>query len=419
MEAGPYMPYRFIHLLLSVAPSTAPDDHAGASPGAIDKLRSQVAQLFGPTFENTSLVSWITLLAGIFGGLLGGRIVQTVLRNAGDRLKARGWNIRGLVFQLSARPANLAVFSIGLSIGLHALYFAERSRLEKLPNKLTELLLVFALAWFLYNLVEIIEAAIRKITADITIILLVRKTLRILLLIVFGLFVVQNIFEQEITAWLAGLGIAGLAVSLAAQDSIKNLFGSITVLISRPFGVGDRIIFGAYDGTVENISFRDTKIRTAAGHLVTIPNMKFTDGTIENISARPFLSRTMNIGIAYDTPPRKVEEALRIIKSILSEPEIAEPVNFSERPPRVHFTEFQADSLNIAVTYAYNVKAEGRDWWTYQEHAEAINLKVFKALNDAGIEMAFRTHTVYLASDPKRPVSINVLAEAQESPSSS
>ena len=136
------------------------------------------------------------------------------------------------------------------------------------------------------------------------------------------------------------MGIAGLAVSLAAQDSIKNLFGSITVLVSRPFGLGDRIVFGAYDGTVENISFRDTKIRTVGGHLVTVPNMKFTDGTVENISARPFIARTIDIGLTHDTPPDRVEEALRIIRGILSEPEFAEEMKVPDRDPRAYFKDF-------------------------------------------------------------------------------
>lgn len=115
------------------------------------------------------------------------------------------------------------------------------------------------------------------------------------------------------------LGIAGLAVSLAAQDSIKNLFGSVTIFIDNPFSVGDRIVFSGTDGFVEEIGFRSTRIRTLTGHLVTVPNMKFIDEAVENITARPYIRRTMNMTITYDTPPDKIEQAVQIIRDLLAE----------------------------------------------------------------------------------------------------
>src|SRR5690606_32061149 len=133
----------------------------------------------------------------------------------------------------------------------------------------------------------------------------------------FTLFVAQNVFGLDITGWLAGLGLAGLAVSLAAQDSVKNLFGWATVVFDRPFTTGDFVNYGGTLGTVEDISFRSTKLRMITGHLYTIPNMKWIDGTVENISARGFIRRDLNLSLTYDTTPEKVDEAVRIVEDIL------------------------------------------------------------------------------------------------------
>src|SRR5690606_23160639 len=132
-------------------------------------------------------------------------------------------------------------------------------------------LYIIAIGWFIYNLVDLVDIALRRLTAktasklDDMIAPLIRKALRIFVVVIFVLFVAENVFGADITAWLAGLGIAGLAVSLSAQDSIKNLFGSITILLDKPFPVGDRIIFNGTDGFIEEIGFRSTRIRTFGG----------------------------------------------------------------------------------------------------------------------------------------------------------
>lgn len=198
------------------------------------------------------------------------------------------------------------------------------------------------------------------------------------------------------------LGIAGLAVSLAAQDSIKNLFGSVTIFIDNPFSVGDRIVFSGTDGFVEEIGFRSTRIRTLTGHLVTVPNMKFIDEAVENITARPYIRRTMNMTITYDTPPDKIEQAVQIIRDLL-----AESLDRDERSPRISFNDLNADSLNTRVDYWY-LLAEGRDFWTFNEHAHRFNLNLFRAYAQAGIEFAFPTQTLYLAGDPNRQLSVQI-----------
>lgn len=390
--------------------STAPADPV--MPGG--DVAGQVIDLLGPTVTRTSVYGFAVLMLGIIGGLAAGRIIRTALISASDRLKHRGWAIRGAVFRHAAGPAGLALFTLGLAIGFQGLYLAPQVR--PLVLKFIGLLYIVAIGWFLYNLVELIDFALRRLTArsatrlDDAVVTLLRKALRIFLLIMLVLFIAQNFFGAQITAWLAGLGIAGLAVSLAAQDSVKNLFGSMTVLIERPFTLGDRIIFNGFDGTVEQIGFRSSKIRLGTGHLLTVPNMRFTDGAIENITARPVFVRSLNLQIAYDTAPAQVERALSILRGILAQPDIAEPIDLPERPPRVHFSDFGQAGLTIAVAYAYSNSA-GRDWWAYQQHTEQVNMRILREFNDAGIELAFPTQTLFLAGDAKRQLAVRVLRD--------
>ena len=120
---------------------------------------------------------------------------------------------------------------------------------------------------------------------------LITKTIRVFLLVIMALFAAENVFQANISAWLAGLGIAGLAVSLAAQDSIKNVFGSITILMDQPFAQGDFVKMASFSGTVEEVGFRSTRLRTPEGSIVTIPNSEVANASIENLARRPAIRR--------------------------------------------------------------------------------------------------------------------------------
>jgi MscS family membrane protein len=185
-----------------------------------------------------------------------------------------------------------------------------------------------------------------------------------------------------------------MAVALAAQDSLKNLFGFIMIVLDQPFKVGERISFEGHDGVIEEVGLRSVRMRRLDGHLVTIPNQMAADKMIHNIARRPFISRLMDIGITYDTPVEKVKKAVEIVKDILKDHEGMNP----DYPPRVFFKDFKADSLNIFAIYWYFPPS----YWDFMAHCEYVNLEILKRFNKAGIEFAFPTQTVYLAGDEKR-----------------
>ena len=222
---------------------------------------------------------------------------------------------------------------------------------------------------------------------------------------------------------LTGVGIGGLAFALAARPTLENIIGSFMIFADTPYQVGQRVKVMGHDGTVESIGLRSTRIRLLSGHVTSIPNEKMASMDVENIGRRKFIKREFNVKVTYDTPPDKIKLATDILRDILSVPENPsdetegeasdknqqteaphpnEAINKPDFPPRISFNELNADSLNILVMYWFHPA----DYWAYLEHAQWINLQIMQRFNEAGIEFAFPTQTLYVAGDEKHPVPV-------------
>jgi MscS family membrane protein len=334
--------------------------------------------------------NWFVLVVAVAAGLVAGKFAGLVLTRLGARFERRAWlALRHMMVDLVG-PAKLALLTLGLWAGL-----SMNGRFTPFALRMVaQLLGTVALTWYIYNLAGMVDLVFRRFQSrrqsllDRQLAPLVRKSLRTVVVVLGVLFIARNVFGQDVGAWLAGLGLAGLAISLAAQDSLKNFFGSITILLDRPFQVGDRIVFGGYDGQIDEIGFRSTKIRTAAGHLVTIPNSKIVSDVVENVSRRPYLRRSFTIVLAPGTPSDKVAEALTILRGVLAEPDLRAPIHphvgGEDYPPRVHLSEIQDNKPALAVTYWYAPP----DHWAFMAHAERLNLRMYQALTDAGLALA-------------------------------
>ncbi len=359
---------------------------------------------------------WLILLITIFLGVLTGRILSSLLRRAGTRLEDGRLSVGGQLLNAAASPISLAIVAIALRVGIMRLQMGPA--LGAFWPDVVTFLLYISIIWFLFNAVDLVEIGMRRYISArhpselaMMMIPMVRKSLRICVIVWGIMLIADNVFDQDIGAWLAGVGIAGLAVSLAAQDSLKNLFGSVTILLDKPFKVGDRIVYKGYDGPVEDIGFRSTKVRTLSGNLVTIPNSNIVNDPVENISARPSIQRVMNITITYDTPADKIRQAVEILRAVCEEEGIAEPIHGKigndEFPPRVYFNSFNSDSLNILVIYWFFPPA----YWDFLDHAQRLNLRIFEAFEEAGIDFAFPTQTLFLAGDEKRRLAVELLGQ--------
>ena len=237
---------------------------------------------------------------------------------------------------------------------------------------------------------------------------LLRKTLRVFVVIVASLFVAKNAFKADVGALIAGLGIGGLAFALAAKDTIANVFGSVMILIDKPFRLGDRIRATGQYGTVEEVGFRSTRLRTREGHLVTIPNALLAASDVENITERPYIRRNLNVTVTYDTSPEKLRRAVDILNEMLA----ARGEHFPEdRPPKVYFNDFNADSLNIIVYYWFTPP----EWYDYLAFNHEFNMELLTRYNEEGIEFAFPTQTLYVKQDSDLAIDVTVKPK-QEGP---
>jgi len=245
--------------------------------------------------------------------------------------------------------------------------------------------------WFLFRTVDAIVEYLAKLAKrtesklDEQLIPLVRKALKVTIGVVCFLWVIQ-LLGLRVSSLLAGLGIGGLAVALALQDTLSNFFGSIFIFLDRPFGVGDWIKVGEVEGIVEDIGFRSTRIRTWPATLVSIPNKTVAAATIDNWSKMPKRRVMQTVGVTYGTSPEQMEQAVAAIREIVENDESVDKGFIV-----IRFTDFGESSLNILVYYFTKAVA-------FADHLaakERINLAIMRALTKLGLSIAFPTHTVY------------------------
>ena len=187
----------------------------------------------------------------------------------------------------------------------------------------------------------------------------------------------------NISAMVAGLGIGGMAVALASQDTLKNLFGSLMILTDKPFIVGQRIVVNGFDGVVEEIGIRSTKLRLLNGHQTF--NDIISRVEVENIGSRPYIRYLMKLTLPLETKPDKLEEAVRITKEILENHEGMH----EEFPPRVYLNEVSGAGFKLMIIFWYHPA----DYWMYQAYCEAFNLRLARSFEAAGIRLRCRDKT--------------------------
>ncbi len=340
----------------------------------------------------------------ILGFLVLWQIALFLLSRSADRFNKKGRKLASLTVKGLSRSSLIFCFVIGLKVGIIPLSMNES--IASVFQTAIAILFVLAIGRLGYAMIDVVDSRMRdlalnqKSSVSDMLAFLVSRMLKITVVILILLQVVTILVGKPLTSVVAGLGIGGLAFALAAQDTLKNFFGSLALFTDKPFQIGERVLIDGHDGPVEDVGLRSTRIRTLDGHLVTIPNGELARMTVQNIGKRPYIRRLFNIGITYDTPPEKVEKAVSIIKDILRDHEGMKP----DFPPRVFFNEFNSDSLNILVIYWYHPP----EYWDFMQFSEKVNFEILNRFNSEGIDFAFPTQTLYLAGDEKRPLNIDL-----------
>ena len=186
---------------------------------------------------------------------------------------------------------------------------------------------------------------------------------------------------------LAGLGVGGLAVALAARDSLANLLGSVLIMFEQPFRVGHRIRVAGSEGIVEDVGFRSTRIRTADNSLISIPNNSVVNATVENLSVRETFRQRLLIQMTYDTSREKLEAFALGVKQLISDNAFTTKDNIY-----VRFNDFGESSLNILVSFYLAVS----NFAAELEEREKILLQVMDLANEMGVDFAFPTQTLHV-----------------------
>jgi MscS family membrane protein len=216
---------------------------------------------------------------------------------------------------------------------------------------------------------------------------LISKALKTFIVVIAVLVTFQNM-GLNITSMLASLSIGGLALGLAAQDTVANFFGAVSVFADKPFQIGDFVKLEAIEGTVESIGLRSTRIRNPDGFLITVPNKTMGNATIINITRRPTIRTIMDLGLTYDTPVAKVRRAVKILNEVYKS-------HAKTKDLIVSFNQFAASALNIRVIHWW----DGANYKEYMAGLQELNLTVQERFEAEKISFAFPTQTVMLKQD--------------------
>ena len=340
------------------------------------------------TFLGNSLEHWLIALAWAVGGIIVARILYKVVGSIARRVTAKTRsNLDDLIVDKLEEPLVLALTIIALRTAYGQLTFGDN--VDDFVD--TSMTVAYALN-ITWGVARLVDAMIMNFFVPFTLrnestmmdqfAPILRKGLRSGIWIL-GIILALNNAGYDVGALLAGVGIGGLALAMAAKDFVSNMFGGITVFVDQPFKVGERIQIAGYDGTIEEIGLRSTRLRTLAGRIVIIPNFKFTDSLLENVTNEPARKISLTLGLTYDTPPDRIEDAIGILKDIITERE-----ETLEQEPTIWFDSFGDFSLNIKMVYY--IKKEGH--WAYSPNE--VNLEILKRFNAAGLDFAFPTQTL-------------------------
>ncbi len=292
------------------------------------------------------------------------------------------------------------VISIYLIVVLSSLFI----RLLQLPIEVVAFVLKvlnaakpFVITIVFYKIVDIVAMYFSKLaektesTLDDQLVPLIRKTLKALVVIVGTLFVLKEGLEVDIVPFLTGLSIGGLAFALAAQDTIKNFFGSIMIFIDKPFQVGDWITSGDVDGTVEEVGFRSTRVRTFRNSVMYIPNGKIADATIDNHGLRQYRRFYTTLTVTYDTPPQLMEVFVEGLRKIVENHPDTRKDGY-----HIYFNNLSSYSQDIMFYIFFEVP----NWAEELRCRHEILVSIVKLAKNLGVRFAFPTQTLHMEDFP-------------------
>lgn len=368
-------------------------------------------EILSQEFLGNSLKNYLLFASILIFGLLLKRIFSRLLSKLMFRLFKRlhPETDPKVFIDLLLRPVELLIlFSVlylsinQLDYPLHEVIFKRTTFVNKVPSvyeltlievfdKLFLLSFIISLFWIALRMIDFVayvflyKASLTESKSDDQMVPFIKELSKIIT-IIFGVFVILGaVFNLNVATIIAGLGIGGIAVALAAQDTLQNLLGSFTIFADKPFVVGDLVRIDKYEGTIEKVGFRSTLIRTLDKTLVIIPNKKMVDSPLENLSLRNLRRMKFNISLKYDTPVEVMHKISKEIETYVN------GHSSTSNDTLVTFDSFGESALNIQVLYFIEIV----DYNDYMHIREDINYRIMQIVAENKAEFAFPTQTVY------------------------
>lgn len=364
-------------------------------PTLQERVRATVPERFQRKLFLFEHWQWIGLAALVLAGMALQRVVSMIVRRFVDHIgREDSIKLDKHMLVKLGRPLALGFTSSVFLVCLPLLDLDNRSflTLELSAN----FLFTFALVWTAYGVVDIVawylgqKALLTESKFDDMLVPLMRRTFKVVVVLVGVVFVITRI-KSDLWGVVAGLSIGSLAVGFAAKESIENMFGTFTVLMDKPFQLGDLILMEGIEGTVEDVGFRSTRVRTPEDALITVPNRRFISAHVENRGLRRFRRTRTTLGITYDTPPELIEAFCEGVRELIRRHPYTRKDQY-----HVWFNAFDTSSLDILLQVFFEVP----DWPTEQRERHRLYLDILRLADQLGVSFAFPTQTV---NTPKEP----------------
>lgn len=358
---------------------------------------AQVIESFWPvyfadhSFLRIKYWQWISLGAMVFFGVLLDYSVRFLLIIMSKRMIARrGGEASHETLKRTVRPFGLAAAALLWLFGI-SLFGLPVPALKFLVPAV-KFFAILAVVWAAYRLTDLISEVLSGMAAkteskfDDLLIPLLRKTVKIIIT-VFGFIYLADSLDVPLAPLLTGIGIGGAGFAFAAKDTVEHFFGSLTVIADRPFQVGDWVVIGDTEGTVEVVGFRSTRIRTFYNSLVTVPNGTLVRAVVDNFGERKYRRWTTHLNLTYDTSPEKIDAMCQGVRELIR----LHPYTRKDYY-QVWMHQMSAHSLDVLVYVFF----ETPDWQTELRERHRLILDIIRLADQLGVKFAFPTQTLHM-----------------------
>jgi MscS family membrane protein len=336
-----------------------------------------------------SVKEWIISLSIIALAIIVNKLIILLNRNVLKKIAAKSNNhLDDILLNSLEKPVLFGVILVAVWIAAERLNLGTKT--YNIIEEAYRVLIAIDVTWFISKFASSLISEYGE-HINTRLLPLIKRTILILIWTIGIVTALHNIGIQ-IASILGVLGVGGVSVALAAQDTIKNIFSGITIVTDAPFRIGDIIQFDSYEGIVQDIGLRSTRILTYEQRIVSVPNFKLMDASVINISAEPARRVIIKLGLTYDTAPHKMKEAIDILKKLPA------AVTEIEENTVAVFSDF--GDFALVITYIYYIRKN----LDIRESTSKVNFEILNNFNNAGLNFAFPSQTIY-ASVTNTPMS--------------